>query len=1171
MRLLLFIIILLAAASTAISQTSQEDFRIYSKKDGLSSNNVTSFAQTPDGYLWLGTTDGLNRFDGYSFKVFKHNEQDSTSISDNHITALFVDHAGALWVGTKTKGLNRYLSENQNFEHFPHNNYDSHSITNHFVTCITEDANHQLWIGTSMGLNLYNKQNNRFKRYFHETQVLIDNSCILKLKDDGTPFSVIDKLKPIKNIIFPNISQFSLALEKQLGTSPAKLYTKKILKNVKTKMHGDHIQTLETDRDGNIWVGYMNKGLYHFNPHSNFLEKVDSKNGDKLNKINSLLIEGNEIWIGQSDGSLKIMDLQTKGLKEATFDELPGSIEALYKEPNGTLWAGTDIGIFSTHNDDTFLHKKFKNTASAYYTGKCIYEDNEQNIWIALAQRGVKVIPYQKTAPITTHFKTQDALSLESISAVMQDHEQNLWIGYYSGGISLWNSEKQEITYFEPNKGSGLGKGSVYSIFEDNKHNIWVGTYDGGLQKYESIQKTFTSIPIEDSLDKEDRLDIRDIKQDKNGNLWMASHGHGLIKYNPLTQQVKVIKANYLKWEYSLANDWLYTLAIDAKNQIWIGSVAGITLYNSENQSLKTFNDKNSNISHNQVRTLFIDEKQRVWVGTEDGLNLTDTAFSGHFKTYASASGLMEPNITAITEDPFGTIWTATKNGIYTYDPRSDRFVSVRNNDNFDHNELFHGSYTIGGDGKIHFGGNQGLITINPSPEVSDTPKIPLFFTQLISFNEEDSSKLLLQPRHSNTIKLPHHQNNFVLHYVGINLSNPAQTQYSYKLEGKDQKWHSGSKDLKVIYHDLSPGQYTFLLKATNKNGLWRQSPVSLTIVVARPFWRAWSTYLATLIIIGGIVLYIKKKKRKSSVSQYTFNPDFNFPFVYTKNLHFIEFINSGKNSFSQAHFRLLNYSSPFNNNQKPKTLSQILILDDENYANYERKLAPDFHVEKALSDKEAFLIAIKTQPDIIISKTRNNKIDGIRLCHKIKSDPRTSFIPVILTTHKISEEEMLQSMAAGAEDYLAYSSKMLFLKTKLINLIRLKRNIAEHTLFTYGSQDTQEGLNNNYTTDFLSSVQKIIHEHISDDSFGPSLLASQLNMSRSQLYKKVKKEFGQSVSILIRNMRLQKALDLLKNTQLNIAEIAYKVGFTDPGYFTRCFKNYYGKSPSEFLQTEQK
>ncbi|UII27503.1 helix-turn-helix domain-containing protein [Fulvivirga maritima] len=1171
MRLVPIIIILCVAVNMAIGQTSQEDFRIYSKKDGLSGNNVTSFAQTPDGYLWLGTTDGLNRYDGYSFKVFKHHENDTSSISDNYITALYVDHTGALWIGTKTKGLNRYRPADETFEHFLHNNYNPTSITDPFITCITEDANNQLWIGTSMGLNLYNKKTNTFKRYFHETEVLIDNSSIQKLKEEDTPVSIISKLKPIKNIIFPNVSQFSLALEKQLGTAPTKKYTETILKHVKTKMHGDHIQTLEPDRDGNIWVGYMNRGLYHFNPHSNFLEKIDSKEGDKINNINSLLIDGSQLWIGETNGNLKLMDLQTNKITHATFEQAPGSIEALYKEQDGTLWAGTDIGIFSTRNNDTFLHKKFKNTASAYYTGKCIYQDNEKNIWIALDQRGVKIIPYQKTAPITTHFKTQDSLSLESISSVMQDHQQNLWIGYYSGGISLWNSQKQEITYFEPQKGSGLGKGSVYTIFEDNKHNIWIGTYDGGLQKYQAEEKSFVKIPIEDSLDKEDRLDIRDIKQDHKGNLWMASHGHGLIKYNPNTEEVKVIKANYLKWEHSLANDWLYTLAIDAKNQIWIGSVAGVTLYNTQKQSFKTFNDKNSNISHNQVRSLFIDDKQRVWVGTEDGLNLTDTAFSGTFKTYSSSAGLTEPNITAITEDPFGTIWTATKNGIYTYDKLSDRFVSVRNNDNFDHNELFHGSYTIGDDGKIHFGGNQGLITINPSPEISDTPKIPLFFTQMINFNEADSSKMLLSPKQSGSIKIPYNRNNFVLHYVGINLSNPAQTQYSYKLEGKEKQWTQGGKDLKVIYHDLPPGKYTFMLKATNKNGLWRQEPVTLTIVVSRPFWMAWSTYLIVLIIIAGSGFYLKKKKIKTVAPHYAFTPDFNFPFVYTKNLQFIDYLKSDKEAFSQIRFQLLNYISPFNTSLKTKTLPLILILDNENFAAYEKKLSHDFDIEKAYSEKEAFLIAMNNQPDIIISKTINDKMDGIRLCHKIKSDPRTAFIPVILTTHKISEEEMLQSMSAGAEDYLPYSSKMLFLKTKLTNLIRLKRNITEHTLFTYGSQESQEDYNNIHSTDFLSSVQKIIHEHISDDSFGPNHLASKLNMSRSQLYKKVKKEFGQSVSILIRNMRLQKALDLLKSSQMNIAEIAYKVGFTDPGYFTRCFKNYYGKSPSEYLQAEQK
>ena len=1163
MKLFFHTLTLLLLSNFLFAQISQEDFRIYAKKDGLSSNNTTAFAQTLDGYLWVGTSDGLNRFDGHSFQVFKHMDNEPSSLSDNYVTSLFVDHMGVLWVGTKTKGLNKYLPESQTFEHFLHDDHDPNSITDSYITCITEDANQILWVGTSIGLNQYSRETNQLKRYFHDTEILIDQTCINRLLANNVPSEIIKKLQPLKSVIFPNMKQFSLALEKKLRTNK---YNEVILQHVKTKMYGDHIQILQPDEKGNLWIGYMNNGLYYFNPHSGFLEKINPENSSTpIKNINALHLQGNDLWIGESTGLLKVLNLNSLQVKNIPFEEEPGSVEAILATHDHQLWVGTDIGEFALtdrKNQSKPLEKKFKQTASEYFAGKRFFEDREKNIWISLDQRGIKIIPNQKFSPITTHFKTQDVLSLESISALTEDHAGNLWIGYYSGGISIWDKNRQQITYHEPTGKSGqLGKGSVYSIFEDSNNSIWIGTYDGGLQQYDSTLHIFKNTDLAIETNNNERLDIRDIKEDEHGNLWMASHGQGLITYNPDTKKVAQLKANYLKWERSLANDWLYTLEIDPKGRIWIGSVSGITLYDPGQNVFKTYNEQNSNLSHNQVRCIFIDHEQQIWIGTEDGLNRTDIAFYGKFKTYNLASGISEPNITAISEDSSHRIWLSTKSGIYTYNKPSDTFLQERNNGHYDHNEIFHNAFSKGHDGKLYFGGNQGLISINPFPDNDNSSQLSLMIKNFTAYNQRDTISFAMT--RERTIEIPHQLNNITLNYIAINLSNPNQTQYKHQLKGYDDQWIYDERNQSASYSNLKPGHYTFLLQATNKNGDWADAPLEIHLRITAPFWMTAEAYLIYIsVVMAAILIFIFVRKQSSkSASVKSVHYGFTPPYAYQPVI----------NLTPQKGIKLMPLIFNIDNEHKTlnrNTLPKLLIADNDKKQAYKLELTSNFRIEKAISEKEAIAEALRLEPDLIISRV-SNQFDGIDLCHKLKVNPKTAFIPVMLIGSKFNEKTILQSMAAGADDYFQTSQKVVILKSKLINMARLKRNIEEHSHLL--SNDILPSQEIHQEEDFLNTVHRIIKEHMADDSFGPNHLADMLHLSRSQLYKKVKKEFGQSVSILIRNIRLQKAVDLLTSSQLNITEIAYKVGFTDPGYFTRCFKNYYGQSPSEYLHREHR
>lgn len=628
------IVFLVSICSLSVAAQYQElTFKHFSKERGLSSTNVTSFAQTPDGLLWVGTHDGLNQFDGYSFKVYRNNPEDSLSISDNNITTLFVDHKGALWIGTENGGLSRYNSLRDNFTNYRHKLYDASTISSHYVTCITEDADHQLWIGTVMGLNRFEGHTQGFSRYFHEIGVQVERQTLDSLRRHQVPGALIKAVAALSGKGFMNEASFFRALKRSVAAEELEPYKALILRYARLSTKSDDIKALQADEHGNLWIGSAQDGLGYFNPRSQKLKSyrhfsgqsgTDNQSMLSSNEILNLSLDKQALWIGTRTGLLSRLDLATDTFSTYTLPQLGHNMESMLVDSKGTLWIGSDYGLYrfdrSSKEFYVYQHQETNELSLSTTAVKAIYEDRQHNLWVGCDQGGLNLTVADNSFQHYKHYpESPNSLSKNSVSSVLEDSRGNLWIGYYAMGIDLWNRERQELVHFAHDGSDpfSIGKGTVFEIFEDREGNIWVGTYEGGLQRFDWESKRFITYQHEPG-DPESISgnDIRGIVEDDQGQLWLAVHGNGVNVFNKQTKKAKHYKADYNDWQNSLGNDWVHTLFIDSEGSIWAGSVSGVSVLKKGAPDFVTYNKENRGLSHNSVRTILEDRRGNLWIGT---------------------------------------------------------------------------------------------------------------------------------------------------------------------------------------------------------------------------------------------------------------------------------------------------------------------------------------------------------------------------------------------------------------------------------------------------------------------------------------------------------------------------------------------------------------------------
>jgi len=813
----------------AMAQPHESLFRQINTDQGLSNDMVYCIAQDSYGFIWIGTDDGLNRYNGYENARFKKHRDDTTSIADNHIVSLLVDNEGRIWVGT-LNGLCLYNRERENFTQFIPYRGNSFRNTINRITCIRQDNDGQIYASTDFGC-LYSLKNNRLEmvRDFHQhgniKKFIIDKDGIFWL---GTLNGVIRYNKVLNE-------------EKQISTYCDKGAT------------GTFEMVLTLLEDGDlIWIG---------------------TNSGQLGSINKQTLKADIHPLPQTKDGL-INDL----LIDSQSDMHIASSLGLY------------ILDSSRHFKKTYCHQQNYQYGISFNAVQAIYQDRQKNLWYG-TQQGLNLVMNNKAFRNYNTFTSPISLNVNNIQSMAIDWKGNYWLGSNIAGVNVVNFENGYKRCDMPNAGNpyAIGDASVIGLFEDSGHNMWVGTYLGNLQRYDATTQRFISYPFNESANSSKRLrDVRNITEDKQGNLWFISHGFGMVKFNPSNGQYKYFRHNSTNIKHSLADDWAYQITKDQDSVFWISTPSGLSKFNPATETFKNYYHSASDsitLSSNNINTVFCDSKGNVWIGTFFGLDFYDRK-NDVFYHYYEEDGLPNNQIKSFVEERSGKIWMGTGYGLtcmtYTQSPQHRKpIVTFRNYDKSDNLQdvfFWERSAVKHPNGDLAFGTEHGIIVFRPD-EISDNTTPPdVYITKLKLFNRkvnvDDSDSILHHPIYlTQSITLKYNQNVITFNYVAINHIAPEKTQYQYKLEGFDTEWvHPGTKR-DVNYTNLLPGRYVFRVKASNNDGIWNEQGASLEVIVLPPWWKTWwFEGLMTLTIISILYLIIRLRtqsyKRRQVILQ---------------------------------------------------------------------------------------------------------------------------------------------------------------------------------------------------------------------------------------------------------------------------------------------------------------
>ncbi|MFT5163459.1 MAG: signal transduction histidine kinase/ligand-binding sensor domain-containing protein [Alteromonadaceae bacterium] len=816
-------------------------------EDGLSQGTVNSILQDRQGFLWFATQDGLNRYDGYTFKVFVHDSQDSGSISNSFIRVLYEDSKGRLWIGTQGGGLNRFDAHTERFVSFKHDKADPHSLSHNRVQAIIEDQKGRLWIGTdSGGLNLFDELSGQFRHFSHaqnDPDSLSHDSVWALLEDskghlwigtdDGLDRLNLDALNTI-----------------QTNTSPRFIHYKNDSSQPNSLSHNS-VYTLLEDAQGGVWVGTFD-GLNRLNTHGQNLQFTRFKSPT----LNSSGVE-----------------LTPHGLLSNS------TIKRLFEDSKGMLWVGTNGGGLNRYDGLNFVqlkHQEGDQHSLSDDTVLSIHEDAQGALWIGTNIGGLNKLDTQRLH--FNHFKRYSAdphsLSHRSIRAIYKDSKGVLWIGT-DDGLNQYNAQAQRFTHFKHHKANpnSISHNSVRSMHEDAQGSLWVGTYGGGLNRYDDNTERFVhfkNIPTDPHSLSADL--VTSIKEDSKGRLWVGTIGGGLNQYNRQSQVFKHFQHDP-KNPHSLSGVNVSIIFEDSKGVLWIGTYdGGLNQFDPQTEHFIAYQHQPLNphsLSNDAVRSIYEDKKGMLWLGTEGGLNQFNRQ-TKTFTRYSEKEGLANNTVYGIVGDKQGRLWLSTNNGLSRFNPVTQTFSNFDVNDGLQSNEFNTGAYFKSTDGELFFGGVNGFNRFFAENIIDDTQPPVVVLTDLLLANQSVPVKPENQPGDEPIFTLPkaidkldqltlsYQQNLISFEFAALHFSNPLKNQFAYQLEGQDKDWIvTDAKKRWATYTNLASGDYTLRVKASNHNGYWNKQGKTLKITVLPPLWKTWWAYAIYLLTFIGLTLMI--------------------------------------------------------------------------------------------------------------------------------------------------------------------------------------------------------------------------------------------------------------------------------------------------------------------------
>ncbi|MFY0600503.1 MAG: response regulator [Cyclobacteriaceae bacterium] len=810
LRLAKFLVIFLIFG--VIQSTAQSDaikFYNIGLESGLSNSSVSKIYQDTLGYLWVGTEDGLNRYDGYNFKIYSAFEpkESKSRISNSRICSIVEDRKGDLWIATYD-GLNRYDRLKDRFETFRPSQKGVIRPKIDVIYCLLIDSKGVFWIGTEDGLLIFDPQNQTFEKYKN-------------FLDDSKP-ERITCIEEYNGVVFVGTDQGLFSIN-QSGT------VKNLSKLGLTSEQ--RIVCLMVDDYERLWVGHFSTGI------SVIERSMDEAIFYSHNPSNGASLANNYVY-------------------------------DISKSKEGEIWIATDNGL-SRYIDKSRFKNYFSEQGDDYSLTSDIirdlYFDQGDRMWVATRLGGICY--YDQALDQFNHIKrhslNSNDLSSNKIAGFAETKFGELVVATDGGGVNIYNETENTFRRITEET-SNISSNKTLSLLYDNRHGLWIGTWKSGLNYYDlktgKVQQ-YSHDPNDPHSLSDDN--IYEIYEDENGVIWIGTWGNGLSRYRPETNDFQNF-TNNPDDPFSFAGSAINQITSDGKGNLYVATeLHGLEKFNIASGKFTHYKSdgKEGSLSIDVLISVFIDSRDKIWVGTNGGgLNLFDSN-TGSFSQFGMNNGLPSNVIQGILEDKSGHIWLSTNQGLSMLNPSSMEFKNYSKTDGLqDYQFMPRNAYQCL-DGRLAFGGNNGFNyfspeklkdnTVPPSTYITD---IKLFYKP-IPIDDDESQILNKHITFVDKVILKSDENFFSLEYTAMNFTHSAKNQYTYKMDGLHDEWIQAGTDRTVSFTALRPGRYTFRVKGSNNDGVWNEIPTSLDIIILPPWWQTQWALICYAVVIALILI----------------------------------------------------------------------------------------------------------------------------------------------------------------------------------------------------------------------------------------------------------------------------------------------------------------------------
>ncbi|MCP4214598.1 MAG: SpoIIE family protein phosphatase [bacterium] len=813
-------------------------FKQLSIDEGLSQNSVSCIMQDSRGFMWFGTQDGLNKYDGYNFAVYKPQPGTPNSLSHNQVNVIYEDDSGMIWIGTEGGGLNRFDPFTETFYRYPVDPKDPTNFNIGFIRAICQDSTGDLWVGTYGGgitritRTIETSGNGREKR-----------------KETFEQYKVMEGRRP------------------------------------------GMITSIIEDHNKVVWIGTQVVGLFLYHRATNkFIQfRNSSKDPHSLssNWVSTLYeARGGTLWVGTLGGGLNRLDKKTGKFSRYQINSKPGpeDVTSICEDRSGVLWVGTRDGLhrFDKRSDRFSCYRRNINDPYSLKSNSILslYEDRSRVLWIGTELGGVSKFD---RADKFIHYKADrenpNGLSDNFIYALGEDKRGDLWIGTEEHGLDRFNRKKGTVKHYraEPGNTKRLQSNTVSTIYPDREGRLWIGTNGGGLARFNYATESFATYMSErNNRNSLSRDVVLCIFQDLAGTLWLGTDSGGLNKFYPETESFEWFLPEAGN-PNSLSDNTVTVIYEDpdAPGILWLGTMnGGLTRFDTTQNSflqIEADADAGDQLSNSCIQAICKDLSGTLWIGTYGGgLNemIREKGRPTCFRIYTEDDGLANNSIYGILADDNGLLWISTNKGISKFDPRNTTFKNYNVQDGLQGNEFNSGAYYKSQDGELFFGGLNGFNAFYPHM-VKDNPHVP---PVVITGFKLSNTPVAVGPRSllpkpillTDEVTLPYSRNVFTFQFAALDYTIPEKNRYAYKMENFDKDWiYTDANRRFASYSNLQPGAYTFRVKGSNNDGIWNHEGARIRVIIAPPYWATWWFRVAVMLMafLLAIVFYRRRLK----------------------------------------------------------------------------------------------------------------------------------------------------------------------------------------------------------------------------------------------------------------------------------------------------------------------